>query len=685
VSQKRGNPIEPARFEPLEAAGTDRRRRLPKYLWLYALLLLFAVALLFILTARSLRVVVDSETAPSINISGIALAFGERYLLQSGDYRISVTAPGYEPYEGSLKVSSAANQEHRVTLRPLPGVLNVASDPSGAELRIDGDVVGRTPLEALSLPAGEYRLELRAPRYLPLQQSLTVAGRQREQSLQLALAPAWADLRIESQPPGATVLVDGEPRGETPADIDVLQGEHELGLRLTGYAPWDTAIDVAAGGARQLDPVSLVPASGVLSLDSSPGGANVSIDGEFAGQTPLELELEPGGEHRLRLSRAGYRSLSQSLRLDAGERVERSLSLEPLLGEVLLRVSPPEAEVWHGGKLLGRGDQRLNLPTVAQRLEIRLDGYETVRRSVTPRAGLEQLVEVTLMTPEQARKARLKPEITTALGQTLILISPQDEPRNEFSMGASRRDPGRRANEVLHPVRLERAFYIQTREVTNAQFRLFQSSHNSGQLEGNSLNREHQPVAQVSWQQAAAFCNWLSRREGLTPFYRQEQGIVVGFQASSTGYRLPTEAEWAFVARVDGETLYRFTWGEAFPPDKVMENLADNSSAYVTGRILSGYEDGYVVSAPVGSFAANHRGLFDIGGNVSEWVNDVYTIPASSGVVATDPLGAQRGDNYVLRGASWALGRLPELRLTYRDYGQAGRDDVGFRIARYAE
>ncbi|MEM6606093.1 MAG: SUMF1/EgtB/PvdO family nonheme iron enzyme, partial [Pseudomonadota bacterium] len=178
---------------------------------------------------------------------------------------------------------------------------------------------------------------------------------------------------------------------------------------------------------------------------------------------------------------------------------------------------------------------------------------------------------------------------------------------------------------------------------------------------------------------------WLSSREGLAPFYMEQQGIIVGFDKSSTGYRLPSEAEWAWVARINGESLQRFTWGEDFPPKEVTENVADNSSAYVTGRILRGYDDGYVVSAPVASFKANHRGVFDLGGNVSEWVHDVYKIPASSGVVQTDPLGGQRGDNYTLRGASWALGRLPELRLSYRDYGEAGRDDVGFRVARYAE
>jgi formylglycine-generating enzyme required for sulfatase activity len=91
------------------------------------------------------------------------------------------------------------------------------------------------------------------------------------------------------------------------------------------------------------------------------------------------------------------------------------------------------------------------------------------------------------------------------------------------------------------------------------------------------------------------------------------------------------------------------------------------------------------VSATVASFPANHHGLHDLGGNVAEWVHDVYQIPAANVPAETDPLGPQSGDNYVIRGASWAMSRMSELRLPFRDYGQAGRDDVGFRIARYAE
>lgn len=686
MSAKEPQKIQPAAFEPLSESAAPGKRGIPPSRWLlFALVGLFIVALWFLLTARSLEIRVVAEEEAEVELSGLALAFGDRFLLRPGAYPLRVTAPGYHPYSQPISVTRDATQRQEIILQPLPGRLNINSTPASATVFVDGEAAGTTPLENLPVEAGEHELRLELPRYLPLTQALDVTGRDVQQSLALELSPAWADIDISSTPPGAAILIDDEPAGTTPGTIEVLQGEHRLTLQLPGFASSELALSVEPGIAQDLGSIALVPATGVLTLNSQPSGANISVDGEFAGQTPLELELEPNIDHRISLSRAGYRRASQTLKMDAGASTERTVTLQPLLGDVLVRVEPPEAELVVNGKPVGRGSQTLSLPAVMHRIEVRLDGYESVTRSVTPRAGLEQLVEVQLLTPEAARKARLTPSITTALGQTLLLMNPLDSGRNEFSMGASRRDPGRRANEVMHPVRLERPFYIQTHEVTNAQFRQFFPEHNSGQIEGNSLNREQQPVAQVSWQQAASFCNWLSRREGLTPFYKEQQGIITGFDPAALGYRLPSEAEWAWVARVNGEELQRFSWGEEFPPKTVVENIADNSSAYVTGRILNGYDDGYVVSAPVGSFTASPRGLYDLGGNVSEWIHDVYNIPASSGVVTTDPLGAQRGDNYVIRGASWALGRLPELRLSYRDYGQAGRDDVGFRIARYAE
>lgn len=679
--------IAPSAFQPLGSTEQKPPRKANTRRWLLgACALAFILVMIFLLSARSLQIVVLAETPAEVSINGLALPFGERYLLRPGDYTVQASAEGYHTLETPVTVDERDSQTLELELQMLPGLLSIESEPTGASVRIDGETVGQTPLRDLPVEAGTRRIAVEAERYLPLEQELEVTGRNIPQQLTLALAPGWAEVAVDSLPRGASILVDGEALGETPALLEVMGGERQLILQLAGFADARQTLVINPGEPLQLGVIELAPAAGVLELASVPSGANVTLDGEFQGQTPLTLELSPGKPHRLAVFKPGYRRHTGTVQLPAAGQDSQTVKLTAQLGEVRFNISPANAELKIDGKPRGRGSQTLSLPAFEHSVEISLEGYTTERRRVTPRPGLQQLVEAQLMTAQEARQASIKPEITTSLGQTLLLFSPADSPLADFTMGASRREPGRRANEVMHPVSLRRAFYLQTTEVTNAQFRQFEGTHNSGQVGGNSLNRDHQPAAQVSWQQAASFCNWLSKREGLPQFYRESNGIINGYNSSATGYRLPSEAEWAWAARVDGATLLKFPWGDAFPPPaNSVENYADNSSAYVTGRVLGGYTDGNVVSAPVGSFKPNQHRLYDMGGNVAEWVHDVYSIPSANGATEVDPLGAQNGDNYVIRGASWSHSKIAELRLSYRDYGQAGRDDVGFRLARYAE
>jgi formylglycine-generating enzyme required for sulfatase activity/archaellum component FlaG (FlaF/FlaG flagellin family) len=687
MSDQQSRAISPSAFEPRTAGPTASRRTLnPLRTAILVTLLTFVAVMLFLLTSRSVQIIASAESEVTLDISGgLLIPFGDRYLMRPGEYSVAASATGYHDLATALIVSEEDSQTLELVLAPLPGLISFSSEPTGAAVFIDGEAVGKTPIDNLSVEAGEHTLKLAAERYLPLAQALSVTGRQLPQQYSLALSPGWADITVSSEPAGADVLVDGEIVGQTPASVEILQGDRQLMLQKAAFAPWQQGLAIKAGEAQDLGTVTLSPANGLLTLSSVPSGANVTVDGEFRGQTPLEVELSPGRSHRLNLSRAGYRRHNENVTLDAGASDSRDIKLRALLGEVQFRISPPEAILRIAGKPRGKGSQTLSLPAYEQSVEVSLDGYKSVRTRVTPRQGLEQVIDVTLQTEQEARLARIQPEITTALGQTLLLFNPQESPRSEFTMGASRREAGRRSNEVLHPVALERMFYLQTTEVTNAQFRQFFPGHNSGLVDGNSLNREHQPAVQVSWQQAVQFANWLSRREGLPPFYRETNGIVVGYNPDATGYRLPAEAEWAWAARVDGESILKFTWGDSFPPVQATENYADNTSAHITGRILNGYTDGHIVSAPVASFSANKKGLYDLGGNVAEWVHDVYTIPSPNGSTEVDPLGAQSGDNFVIRGAAWGHSKISELRLAHRDYGQAGRDDVGFRLARYAE
>lgn len=672
-------------FEPLSQA-TSEKRRVSATQIAAGIAGIFVVALLFFLfTARSLTLNIVAEADPDFSLSGLNWSFGERILVRPGEYVLKVSAEGYHPYEQNITVSDADTQQLEIQLAPLPGTVTLTTQPAGAVITVDEAVLGPSPLTDRVFEAGRYAVSASLARYQRWQGELEVIGRNQSQTLDIMMVPDWAQVTFTTAPLSVTATVDGEVSEITERGVEVLSGERNLTLSAPGFMPATIPLTIVAGVDQDLGSITLTPADATLTLNSTPAGAGVSVDGTFAGLTPMVLPLSPGENHTISLSKAGYRGARLSLSLSRGETAERAVTLQPELGEVRFAIEPAEAEIVVNGKVMGTGSQVLSLPAVQQRVEVRLAGYAGFETQVLPKPGLAQQVSVTLLTEAAARKAAMTPTVTTGLGNTLVLIDPSVETQNPFTMGASRRDPGRRANEVEHPVELRRAFYIASTETTNAQFRQYEASHDSGLIESYSLDRDQQPVAGISWQQAASFCNWLSRREGLPPFYRENQGIIIGFNPGSIGYRLPSEAEWAFAARVEGDTLRRFAWGDDFPPSAVVTNVADNTSALVTGRILNGYTDQFVVSAPVGSFPPNHRGLHDMGGNVAEWVHDGYQIPSANAELSIDPLGSQRGDNYTIRGGSWALSRLSELRLTFRDYGERGRDDLGFRIARYAE
>jgi formylglycine-generating enzyme required for sulfatase activity len=316
-------------------------------------------------------------------------------------------------------------------------------------------------------------------------------------------------------------------------------------------------------------------------------------------------------------------------------------------------------------------------------VSIQKEGYVTYNSAVLPRPGIAQSVRIKLLTLEQHKWKNIKPLINTVAGSQLKLFKVDAK----FSMGASRREQGRRSNEAIRPVQLTRAFYLGTSAVTNAEYREFVKQHSSGHVKGNSLNGEKYPVVNITWSAAAAYCNWLSEQENLTPFYQVENGEVTGINPQSNGYRMPTEAEWAWAARVktDG-SLLKFPWGSAFPITEKSGNYGDRRAAALLGNIQATYDDGYAVTAPKASFSANHNGLFDMGGNVAEWVSDYYGIKTGlSRRVDVDPTGPQQGSHHVIRGSSWAHGTVTDLRLAFRDYGSDKRTDLGFRVARYVD
>ena len=267
-------------------------------------------------------------------------------------------------------------------------------------------------------------------------------------------------------------------------------------------------------------------------------------------------------------------------------------------------------------------------------------------------------------------------------------------PRGSFLMGEPQRGRSQTgAEQPQHEVTIAKGFAMARAEVTVAEFRAFvrQSGYvpDSDRLGGASVYDEangrmqtragvgwqddyagqraqgNDPVVNVSWNDAHAYVEWLSKRTG-------------------QHYRLPTEAEYEYAERAGTTTAY--WWGDGAPMGKV-ENLTgagDRSPAHRSwANAFKIYNDGYWGPAPVMSFQPNPFGLYDISGNVSEWVADCwhenYVRAPSDGSAWVNPGCAER----VIRGGSW--GSAPDqdrssFRMGAAADARSGR--VGFRVAR---
>lgn len=673
--------IDAIRFRASEAQQAPRRISLsPARIALGLAAVVFAVILWFVFTATSIRVVTDPAAA-DVNVSGglPAIRLGERVLLQPGEYVMRAEQYGYVPSEQKIKVTPAPNQQFSMRLAKLPGKVRIEV-PAAARVTVDGKEIGNAPGE-FEIAAGRHSIGIAAQRYQPFTADLDVEGLGRQQTFAPQLVPGWGEVTVTSEPAGAQLWVNGEARGATPLTTQIMAGNHPVELRLDGYKPWTTDVQIKANEPLTLGPIKLGLPDGRLTVRSEPAGASVSVAGVYRGQTPVELELRPDISHDIVVTHPGYEAETRQVALGAGEQRTLSLPLRGVFGEVAVLAKPAGAQLFVDGKPSGAANQTLRLVATTHEIVIRKAGYVDYEASVTPRPGVQQRVEATLLTAEQARMAATPPTIRTKFEQQMKLL-----PIGRFTMGSPRREPGRRANEAQRDVQFKRGVYMSVTEVTNGQFRRFQPGHRSGIIGNHTLDLDNQPAVGITWQEAALYCNWLSQQEGLPPAYEKQGDTVVAVNPMTNGYRLPTDAEWEWAARYEnGRTFRRYPWGDALPVAPRSGNYADVTARLIVQDVIPEYDDGFAASSPVGRFPPNVLGLQDLGGNVAEWVHDYYTVSVDSAQTLVDPLGPAEGKQHVIRGSSWKHSGVTDLRLAARDFGAGARNDLGFRIARYAE
>jgi formylglycine-generating enzyme required for sulfatase activity len=255
-----------------------------------------------------------------------------------------------------------------------------------------------------------------------------------------------------------------------------------------------------------------------------------------------------------------------------------------------------------------------------------------------------------------------------------------------FMMGSPDNEPGRNVDETQHQVTLTKGFYMGKYPVTQKQYETVMGTNPSifsPPLIPEETSTAKWPVENVSWYDALVFCNKLSMKEGMTPAYRisgktdpAEWGTVpdensdetwdaVEIVAGSTGYRLPTEAQWEYACRAGTITAYN-----------TGATISDNTGWHA--------DNSEGTTHSVGGKKVNAWGLYDMHGNVWEWCWDWYGTYESG--EQTDPTGAVSGDSRVVRGKSWS-DDSQALRSAGRGqiYPYTISSWIGFRLVRPAQ
>lgn len=261
-------------------------------------------------------------------------------------------------------------------------VIDFTTQPSGAEVIIDGERRGTTPLQLTDLRAGEaHHLRYELKDYET--KDLFFTFKEGESIVKYEqLAPLKGLLLVTSEPSGAEVLKDGYTLGQTPRLVTSLPtgNEHTLMLRKQGYQ--DRLLSVRFDGRSPLvHHVKLTLDSGTLQIRTEPDGAEVSVNGVVQGSSPLTVSGVAKGRATVEVKKAGFRPITREIAVSAGETLDLPLTLEPIPATLRLTSVPVGARFYVNGEPVG-GNVKTGLAPGSYTVRAELKGYGSVERTV---------------------------------------------------------------------------------------------------------------------------------------------------------------------------------------------------------------------------------------------------------------------------------------------------------------
>ncbi|HPE70150.1 MAG TPA: SUMF1/EgtB/PvdO family nonheme iron enzyme, partial [Thermotogota bacterium] len=492
-----------------------------------------------------------------------------------------------------------------------------------------------------------------------------------------------------SEPDGAEIWRNEKKLGSTPLTLDLPAGTYTLEARKEGYITQAQEVELGGGQEKDFERVPsaqtlhfvLERRTGKVTITTQPNDAKIIIEKVFRANGSYTYE-GPEGTILVQVEKEGYKSQLQSFQVEAGKEnsLRVTLEKEPPVTGTLRIINPDKNSVYIDGVFAG-WDEEYKKPVQpgSHTVDYKASGKTVSKVEISIKAGQEVVVQKNKPVPTPSDDPNPPPSPSSIpIPEGMVKVE-----RGTYPVGTS-------------TVALSCGFLIAKTEVTFAEYDAYCIATGKAKPSDANWGRKEQPVINVSWKEAAAYCNWLSKKEGYAPAYDEStwglldaSGNPTTDIASVQGYRLPTEAEWEVAASggQNRDQVHKFAGNDLI--DKVAWHHG-NSGEWVTETIKTFWEEKKVTvmknhhAHPVGKKDPNELGLYDMSGNVYEWCHDWYgeQFPASS----SDPTGPSSGVYRVIRGGSWFAGATAcEVSSRGTMNADIRNSETGFRVAQTHE
>jgi len=293
-----------------------------------------------LLPELGLLIVASDPEGAEVTEAGVSLGTTPLLVtnLRPGEHRLSVGLPGFQTKEIDVILQGRTPKKEIVTLVADSGTINVTSEPSGAEVLINGIARGNTPCMIDRIPGGSVKLEVRQNGYIPHLRDIALAAGE-QQDVNINLNPLPGTLNIVSIPSGARVYIENEFKGESPYTMEnAVPGTYRIRVEMTGHTPVARDVEVLKGIAGT-EEFRLTKNTGILSIITAPAGATIMVDGKKSGITSsantdttavsdqLAITDIIAGEHSVEIIRKGYAPQTRKITINQDQTTSLQVKL----------------------------------------------------------------------------------------------------------------------------------------------------------------------------------------------------------------------------------------------------------------------------------------------------------------------------------------------------------------------